>query len=102
MLVCFGGSDGKFEMARVLAALFCSRGLTAGGLLPGLVNAVVAVAPMSTVCQSFAKDKGISLMPGSSWSFHGTEAPYSSFGFAKFPLGRVVRKSLLASPAGFL
>ena len=33
--------------------------LTAGSLLPGLVNAVVAVAPMNTVCQAFVKGKGI-------------------------------------------
>ena len=70
--------------------------LVAGNLLPGLVNAVVAVAPMNTVCQGFAKDKGISLMPGSAWSFHGEEVPYTPFGLDKFPTGQVVWKSLKA------
>ena len=37
--------------------------LLAGILLPGLVNAVISVAPMSTVCQGFAKEKGISFVP---------------------------------------
>lgn len=70
--------------------------LAAGSLLPGLVNAVVAVAPMNTVCQGFAKDKGVSLMPGSAWSFHGEEVPYTPFGLDKFPTGQVVWKSLKA------
>ena len=68
--------------------------LTAGSLLPGLVNAVVAVAPMSTVCQGFVKDKGISILPGSCWSFHGEELPYSAYGMEKFPMGSVLWKSL--------
>ena len=59
--------------------------LLAGSLLPGLVNAVVAVAPMSTACQGFTKNRGIVIAPGSSWSFHGEEVPYSSFGLEKFP-----------------
>ncbi len=29
VLICFGGSDGKFELARKLAAIFQGRGLTA-------------------------------------------------------------------------
>lgn len=70
--------------------------LTAASLLPGLVNAVVAVAPINTVCQGFAKEKGITIMPGSAWSFHGKEVPYTSFGLKKFPTGRVVRNSLKA------
>lgn len=70
--------------------------LTAGSLLPGLVNAVVAVAPMSTVCQAFGKDKGIVFLPESSWSFHGEDLPYTPFLTEKFPLGQVLRKSLLA------
>ena len=57
---------------------------------------MVAVAPMNTVCQGFAKDKGISLMPGSAWSFHGEEVPYTPFGLDKFPTGQVVWKSLKA------
>ena len=61
-----------------------------------LVNAVVAVAPMSVVCQGFSKEKGITVMPGSSWSFHGEEVPYNSFGIEKFPFGQVLRKSLKA------
>ncbi len=148
-LICFGGSDGKFELARKLAAVFRGRGLTtlslayvmeeglptqfyrvpidpleaaakrlhemgyekvslwgiskgaelaltAGSLLPGLVNAVVAVAPMSTVCQGFAKGKGIQLMPGSAWSFHGRELPYTPFGYKKTPYASILLKSLKA------
>lgn len=148
-LICFGGSDGNFELARALAAVFQERGLTAlalayvmeeglpdrffrvpidpleaaagrlhemgyekvglwgiskgaelallaGSLLPGLVNAVAAVAPMSTVCQGFAKGKGIELMPGSSWSFHGQEVPYTPFGYEKTPYGAILWKSLKA------
>lgn len=68
--------------------------LVAGSLLPGLVNAVVAVDPMNTVCQGFVKDKGISFVPGSSWSFHGKDLPYSAYGMEKFPLGSILRKSL--------
>ena len=68
--------------------------LTAGSLLPGLVNGVVAVSPMSTVCQGFVKDKGISFVPGSSWSFHGEEIPYSPYGMEKFPLGHILRESI--------
>ena len=70
--------------------------LVAGSLLPDLVNAVIAVAPMNTVCQGFAKEKGISFVPASSWSFHGEELPYTPFRTASFPLGSVLRKSLLA------
>lgn len=148
-LICFSGSDGRFEWSRMLAQVFQSHGLTvlalayvaeeglpkdfyhvpidpleaaarrlhgmgyekvglwgiskgaelaltAGSLLPGLVNAVIAVAPMNTVCQGFAKKNGISLVPGSAWSFHGEEVPYTSFGLDKFPTGQVVRKSLKA------
>lgn len=68
--------------------------LVAGSLLPELVNAVIAVAPMNTVCQGFVKEKGISFLPGSSWSFHGKELPYSSYGMEKFPLGEILRKSI--------
>lgn len=70
--------------------------LTAGSLLPGLVNAVVAVAPMNTVCQGFTMKKGISLVPGSTWTFHGQEVPYTLFGLDKFPLGKVVWRSIKA------
>ncbi len=68
--------------------------LTAGSLLPDLVDAVIAVAPMNTVCQGFAKDKGIVFLPGSSWSFHGAEVPYTAFRSERFPLGHVLRESL--------
>ena len=114
VLICFSGSDGKFELPRMLAQVFQTHGLTAlalayvmeeglpqqfyhvpidpleaaamrlhdmgyekvglwgiskgaelaltaGSLLLGLVNAVVAVAPMNTVCQGFSKTKGITL-----------------------------------------
>lgn len=148
-LICFSGSDGRFEWSREVAAVFQAHGLTAlalayvmeaglprqfyrvpidpleaaakrlhemgyekvglwgiskgaelaltaGSLLPGLVNAVIAVAPMNTVCQGFSKERGISIAPGSSWSFHGEEVPYTGFGLEKFPLGQVLRKSLKA------
>lgn len=149
VLICFSGSDGKFELSRMLAQVFQAHGLTAlalayvmeerlprqfyhvpidpleaaavrlhdmgyekvglwgiskgaelaltaGSLLPGLVNAVAAVAPMNTVGQGFSKTKGITIMPGSTWTFHGEEVPYSSFGMDRFPLGKVLRKSLKA------
>ena len=132
-LICFSGSDGRFEWIRMLAQVFQAHGLTAlalayvmeeglprafyhvpidpleaaakrlhdmgyekvglwgiskgaelaltaGSLLPGLVNAVVAVAPMNTVCQGFSEERGITIMPGSAWSFHGEEVPYTPFG----------------------
>lgn len=146
-LICFSGSDGKFELSRMLAGIFQSHGLaalalayvmeedlpkqfyhipidfletaakrlhfmgyekvglwgiskgaelalTAGSLLPELVNAVVAVAPMSTVCQGFTMEKGISIAAGSSWKFHGKEVPYTAYGLEKFPIGHVLRKSV--------
>ncbi len=49
-------------------------------------------------------EKGIPVMPGSSWSFHGEEVPHTPFGLKRFPLGQVLRKSLKAreeSPDGF-
>lgn len=70
--------------------------LTAGSLLPGIVNAVIAVAPMNTVCQGFAKEKGVTFLPESSWSFHGKALPYSAFRTEKFPLGSVLRNSIRA------
>lgn len=149
VLICFSGSDGKFELSRRLAAVFQLHGLTAlalayvredglpdgfyhvpidpleaaagrmhdmgyekvglwgiskgaelaltaGSLLPGLVNGVAAVSPMSTVCQGFSMAGGISIMPGSSWCFHGEEVPYTPFGMDKFPLGQVLRNSIRA------
>ena len=148
-LICFSGSDGGIELAKMLAGVFQAHGLTtlalayvleeglpkqfsrvpidyieaaakrlhgmgyekvglwgiskgaelaltAGSLLPGLVNAVVAVAPMNTVCQGFKKDKGIFFIPGSSWSFRGKELPYTAYKTGKFPLGQVLRESIRA------
>lgn len=148
-LICFSGSDGRFELSRMLARVFRSHGLTvlalayvmeeglprqfyrvpidpleaaakrlhgmgyekvglwgiskgaelaltAGSLLPEVINAVVAVSPMNTVCQGLSKKRGISVAPGSTWSFHGEEVPYTSFGLDKFSLGQVVRKSVAA------
>ena len=148
-LICFSGSDGNFELSRMLASIFQSHGLatlalayvmeedlprqffhipidfleaatkrlhcmgyekvglwgiskgaelalTAASFLPGLVNAVVAVAPINTVCQGFTKEKGISIVSGSSWSFHGKEVAYTPYGMEKFPLGRVFWKSIQA------
>lgn len=113
-IICFSGSDGRFEWSRMLAKVFQENGLTAlalayvveeglpncfyhvpidpleaaakrlhdigyekvglwgiskgaelaltaGSLMPGLVNAVVAVAPMSLVCQGFPRIKAFLL-----------------------------------------
>lgn len=49
---------------------------------------------MNTVCQGFAKEKGISFVEGSNWSFHKKEIPYTSYGMKKFPLGQILRKSI--------
>lgn len=68
--------------------------LLAGSLLPGLVNAVISVAPMSTVCQGFAKERGIVFKPESSWSFHGKALPYTPFEQEKFPMGHILWKSI--------
>lgn len=148
-LICFSGSDGKFELSRMLAKVFQSHGLTtlalayvmeeglpkqfshvpidlleaaakrlhdmgyqkvglwgiskgaelalaAGSLLPKLVNAVVAVSPINTVCQGFVMGNGISIAPGSTWSFHGKEVPYTAFGLEKFPFGHVLWRSIRA------
>lgn len=57
---------------------------------------MVAVAPMNTVCQGFIMKKGISIASGSTWSFHGEEVPYTTFGLEKFPLGQVLWKSVKA------
>lgn len=149
VLICFSGSDGKFELARMLAQVFQTHGLTAlafayvmenglprqfyrvpidpletaarwlhnmgyekvglwgiskgaelaltaGSLLPEVINAVVAVAPMNTVCQGFIIKQGISIAPGSTWSFHGEEVPYTAFRLEKFPLSQMLRKSIAA------
>lgn len=40
--------------------------------------------------------KGISLAPGSTWTFHGKEIPYTPFGLDEFPTGQVVWKSIKA------
>ncbi len=68
--------------------------LTAGSLLPGVINAVAAVSPMSTVCQGFSLRRGVSIAPGSTWTFHGEEIPYTPFGLEKFPLGHVLWNSV--------
>lgn len=146
-LICFSGSDGKFELSRMLARVFQLSGLTtlalayvmeeglpgqfscvpidpletaakrlhdmgydkvglwgiskgaelaltAGSLLPGIINGVIAVSPMSTVCQGFTTRKGISVVPGSTWSFHGEEIPYTAFVQGQFPLGHVLWNSI--------
>ena len=49
---------------------------------------------MNTVCQGFVKEKGVSFISGSSWSFHGKELPYTAYGSVKFPLWQVLRKSI--------
>ncbi len=68
--------------------------LTAASLLPGIINAAISVAPMSIVCQGFAKDKGIVFVPESSWSFHGKPLPYTPFKQEKFPMGHILWKSI--------
>lgn len=146
-LICFSGSDGGIELAKMLAGVFQAQGLTtlalafvmeeglpqqfvnvpielleaaakrlhdmgyekvglwgiskgaelsltAGSLLPGVINAVIAVAPMNTVCQGFAKEKGIQFLPESSWSFRGKALPYTPFKTEKFPLGSVLWNSI--------
>lgn len=60
ILICFSGISKGAGLA-----------LMAGSLLPGLISGVVAVAPMNTVCQGFAKAKGITILQGSTWSFQG-------------------------------
>ncbi len=55
---------------------------------------MISVAPMSTVCQGFVKEKGISILPNSSWSFHGKEIPYTPFKMKKFPMGHVLWESI--------
>ena len=148
-LICFSGSGGGMELARMLAGVFCAHGLTtlalayvmesglpqrfsqipidfleaaaarlhemgyekvglwgiskgaelaltAESLLPGLVNAVIAVAPMNTVCQGFAKEKGVTFLPESSWSFYGSALPYPPFKTEKFPIGSVLWNSIRA------
>lgn len=149
VMICFTGSDGKFELSRMLAKVFQAHGLTAlafayvmeeglprkfsqipidyleaaakrlhdmgyekvglwgiskgaelalaaASLLPGLVNAVVAVAPINIVCQGFTKEKGIAIVSGSSFCFHGEEVPYTTYHLKKFPLCHVLLKSILA------
>lgn len=148
-LICFSGSDGKFELSRMLARVFQLSGLTAlalayvmeegsprqffrvpiepleaaakrlhgmgyekvglwgiskgaelaltaGSFLPGIINGVVAVSPMNTVCQGFTTRKGVSIAPGSTWSFRGEEVPYTGFGLDHFPLGHVLWNSIRA------
>lgn len=148
-LICFSGSDGRFELSRMLAAVFQEHGLTAlalayvmeeglpnqfyhvpidpletaarrlhemgyekvglwgiskgaelaltaGSLLPEVVNGVVAVCPVNTVCQGFEKQKGIRILPGSSWSFRGKPVPYTPFRVEKLPVGEVLLASLRA------
>ena len=68
--------------------------LTAASLLPGIINAAISVAPMSIVCQGFAKDKGIVFVPETSWSFHGKSLPYTPFRQEKFPMGHILWKSI--------
>lgn len=148
-LICFSGSDGKFELSRMLVRVFQQSGLTAlalayvmeeglprqffrvpidpleaaarrlhdigyekvglwgiskgaelaltaGSFLPGIVNGVIAVSPMNTVCQGFTMRRGISIAPGSTWSFRGEEIPYTAFGLNQFPLGHVLQNSIRA------
>ena len=68
--------------------------MTTGSLLPEIINAVIAVAPMNTVCQGFGKEKGITFLLKSTWSFHGKDLPYTPFLTEKFPLNNVLLKSL--------
>ncbi len=64
--------------------------LVAASLLPGLIHGVIAVSPMSIVNQGFSMENGVELKMGSSWTFHGRELPYTSYGVSKFPMGRFI------------
>ena len=44
---------------------------------------------MNTVCQGFGKEKGITFLLKSTWSFHGKDLPYTPFLTEKFPLNHV-------------
>lgn len=68
--------------------------LTAASLLPELINAVVAVAPINTVCQAFTKKKGFRYLPGSSWSYKGEPLPYTPYKNKKFPKTRIIINSI--------
>lgn len=61
-----------------------------------MIWAAVALAPMSIACQGFGKEKGIVILPGSSWAFHGEEIPFTPFGLKKTPYGRILLGSLRA------
>lgn len=137
-LICFGGSDGKFELARMLATVFQARGLTtlalayvmekglpdcfyhvpidlleaaakrlhdmgyekvglwgiskgaelaltAGSLLPNLVNAVVAVAPMSVVCKAFPRRRASLSCREAVGASTGRKSPITSSASKSFP-----------------
>lgn len=41
-------------------------------------------------------EEGISIASGSSWTFHGREVPFTTFGMEKFPLFHALWKSIRA------
>ena len=45
---------------------------------------------------AIGKEKGVTFLPESSWSFHGKALLYSAFRTEKFPLGSVLRNSIRA------
>ena len=53
--------------------------LTAGSLLPGLVNAVIAVAPKNTGGQVVSEETGIYIFPGGVWAICGEGGSYTPF-----------------------
>lgn len=95
------------ELARTLAGVFKTQGLTTLALAyvleEGLPKQFLRV-PVDTL-EAAAKrlhdmgyEKvglwGISFVPGSCWSFHGKEIPYTAYQTQKFPLGEILRKSI--------
>lgn len=68
--------------------------LTAASLLPELINAVVAVSPINTVCQAFEREKGNRYLPGSSWSYKGEPLPYTPYKNKRFPKTGIIINSI--------
>lgn len=67
--------------------------LLAASLMPELVSCVVAVSPIHIVCQGISNQRGIRLLPCSSWSWRGVELPYAPLAL---PVGDILKESLLA------
>lgn len=57
--------------------------LAAGSLMPDMISCVVAVCPISIVCQGFIKKKGVQSLNCSSWSWREKELPWAGLRFNK-------------------